>query len=209
MTPRGRPRDPEIDEKVTKATLELLKGNGYGGLRMDEIARVSGVAKTTIYRRWPSLASLAVDSVATNIDERTFTPTADPIADLKKICERLVASIDVGSASWLGVALDLQQQQDEVLREHYRKRIIEPPRLMLLDALTRVQEAGCLSSAATPERWTDFLIGAAIYRVVMLHDSVTPHDIAMIIDDIIIKENLPAKKDSPNPAIQPALPHHI
>ena len=53
MNPRGRPRDPMIDDKVTTATLTLLAANGYSGLRVDDVARTSGVAKTTIYRRWP------------------------------------------------------------------------------------------------------------------------------------------------------------
>ena len=69
MSPRGRPRDPMIDDKVTTATLTLLAANGYSGLRVDDVARTSGVAKTTIYRRWPSLASLAVEAVARSIGD--------------------------------------------------------------------------------------------------------------------------------------------
>ena len=39
---------------------ELLASHGYAGLRIDEVAASSGVAKTTIYRRWPGLAHLVV-----------------------------------------------------------------------------------------------------------------------------------------------------
>ncbi len=185
MNPRGRPRDPMIDDKVTTATLTLLAANGYSGLRVDDVARTSGVAKTTIYRRWPSLASLAVEAVARSIGDRTFIPTDDPVSDLRAVCAMLASSINTSSSSWLAVALDLQQHNDQALRTYYRERIIDPPRLMLIEALTRVQQAGRLSPAASPDGWATFLIGAAIYQVVVLHDPMTPTTVSDVLDGII------------------------
>ena len=47
--------DPRViasREKVLAATLELLSQSGLSGLSIDEVAKCSGVAKTTIYRHW-------------------------------------------------------------------------------------------------------------------------------------------------------------
>src|SRR4051812_49977809 len=54
---RGRPRDGALDERILEQVLALLGSRGYGGLTLDELAARSGVAKSTILRRWPSKAA--------------------------------------------------------------------------------------------------------------------------------------------------------
>src|SRR5580698_5048616 len=49
-------------EKVLGVTAELLFERGFGGVSVDEISRHSGVAKTTIYRHWPTRADLLRDA---------------------------------------------------------------------------------------------------------------------------------------------------
>ena len=44
-------------------TYRLLAEGGIGGVSIDEIARRTGVAKTTIYRHWPSRAALQFHSI--------------------------------------------------------------------------------------------------------------------------------------------------
>ena len=97
----------------------------------------------------------------------------------------LASSINTSSSSRLAVALDLQQHNDQALRTYYRERIIDPHRLMLIEALTRVQQAGRLSPAASPDGWASFLIGAAIYQVVVLHNPMTPATVSDVLDGII------------------------
>src|SRR3954454_5896974 len=60
---RGRPRDGALDERILEQVLALLGSRGYGGLTLDELAARSGVAKTTILRRWPSKAAVAAAGV--------------------------------------------------------------------------------------------------------------------------------------------------
>src|SRR6516162_10898962 len=49
-------------EAVLTVTLRLMFEEGIGGVSVDEVARRSGVAKTTIYRHWPSRSALLVDA---------------------------------------------------------------------------------------------------------------------------------------------------
>src|SRR5690349_702264 len=60
---------PEPDERVRKsrkavlaATFQLLGEQGLGGVSVDEVSRRSGVAKTTIYRHWPSRSALLIEA---------------------------------------------------------------------------------------------------------------------------------------------------
>jgi AcrR family transcriptional regulator len=59
----GRPR-AGIDAVVFAATLRTVHELGYAGATMDRIAAAAGVAKTTIYRRWPSKGALVTDCLA-------------------------------------------------------------------------------------------------------------------------------------------------
>jgi len=47
---------------VLRATAELLFERGFAGASVDEITRRSGVAKTTIYRHWPTRGDLLRDA---------------------------------------------------------------------------------------------------------------------------------------------------
>src|SRR4051794_41277567 len=60
---RGRPRDGALDERILEQVVALLGSRGYSGLTLDELAARSGVAKTTILRRWPSKAAVAAAGV--------------------------------------------------------------------------------------------------------------------------------------------------
>jgi len=56
--PRGRPRRAGADEEILGVALEMLREKGYRALNVDEVAERAGVAKTTVYRRWPTKAAL-------------------------------------------------------------------------------------------------------------------------------------------------------
>jgi AcrR family transcriptional regulator len=55
--PPGRPRTG-VDAEVFAATLRTVHELGYAHATVDRIAAAAGVAKTTIYRRWPSKGAL-------------------------------------------------------------------------------------------------------------------------------------------------------
>jgi AcrR family transcriptional regulator len=48
-------------DKVLRETYRILSEQGFSGACIDAIAKGSGVAKTTIYRHWPSRADLLLD----------------------------------------------------------------------------------------------------------------------------------------------------
>jgi AcrR family transcriptional regulator len=51
-------RSERVVAEVLSATLAELGRVGYAGLRIEEVAARAGVAKTTIYRRWPTKPAL-------------------------------------------------------------------------------------------------------------------------------------------------------
>ena len=59
----GRPRDPEVDEAILAAALDLLAHVGYARLTMDQVAAQAGVGKASIYLRWPNKVALVADAI--------------------------------------------------------------------------------------------------------------------------------------------------
>jgi hypothetical protein len=55
---RGRPRREGADEEILAVARTMLSEGGYGELTVDTVAERAGVAKTTVYRRWPSKGAL-------------------------------------------------------------------------------------------------------------------------------------------------------
>jgi AcrR family transcriptional regulator len=61
---RGRPRRAGADEEILTVTRELLRERGYRDFTVDAISDRTGIAKTTIYRRFPSKGELVAAAIA-------------------------------------------------------------------------------------------------------------------------------------------------
>ena len=96
MTPqkrgRGRPRREGADEAILQAARELLEETGYAAFNVDVIAERTGIAKTTIYRRWPTKGAL----VAAAIDNPSSTSADAILRETEHLLARLAgADLDV------------------------------------------------------------------------------------------------------------------
>lgn len=64
-----------MDEAILRATVDLLAGQGYSRLTMDRVARKAAVAKTSLYRRWPTKEALVIDAIGyARLAERPAVP---------------------------------------------------------------------------------------------------------------------------------------
>lgn len=61
---RGRPRRAGADEEILTVARELLRERGYREFTVDAISDKTGIAKTTIYRRFPSKGDLVAAAIA-------------------------------------------------------------------------------------------------------------------------------------------------
>ncbi len=74
------PRVLRTRQSVIAATQDALVEEGYAAITIDGIAWRSGVARTTIYRHWGSLADLVIEAV-TLIDEQWSAPDTGSVRD--------------------------------------------------------------------------------------------------------------------------------
>jgi len=95
---RGRPRREGADEEILDVARTMLSEGGYRELTIDAVAERAGVAKTTVYRRWPSKAAL----IAALIPPPDAYATADDV--LRDVQALLAPLADAsGDAEILGV----------------------------------------------------------------------------------------------------------
>src|ERR1700722_6252959 len=63
---RGRPADPDLENRVYGATLALYREVGWGGFSLDVVARRARVGKAALYTRWGSKETL-IAAALTNL----------------------------------------------------------------------------------------------------------------------------------------------
>ena len=76
----GRPRDPQVDEAIFAATLELLAEQGYAQLTIERIATRAGIGKASLYRRWPDKVSVVLEAVSRH-PQRPSAPDTGSLRD--------------------------------------------------------------------------------------------------------------------------------
>ncbi|NUT97563.1 MAG: TetR family transcriptional regulator [Saccharothrix sp.] len=169
--PPGRPR-AGIDAEVFTATLNTVHALGYAGATMDRIAAAAGVAKTTLYRRWPSKGALITDCL---VDTLGPVPLggADRTEDMATAIRWIAAKIGepgVGAA-FAGVFVDAVS--DPPLREVLSTRLQDPYRLALQEAFGEPEHRVLF--------FIDVVVGTLLHRMGMTGAPMVEADIAALI----------------------------
>lgn len=172
--PRGRPRDTQVDERVLRIAAALLLERGYTGLSIDEVAEQAGVAKTTLYRRWPTKDHLAVAVVARLQADHEITETGDIRADLVDNLEEIAAALNrmraaggregpsAGTAGELVAAAARHEDIGKLARRQYAER-----NALGIALIERARVRGELRADLDAEVLFDQLAGALYYRVLI------------------------------------------
>jgi AcrR family transcriptional regulator len=79
----GRPREEATEQAITAAARQVLADKGVARMSMEHVAAKAGVAKSTLYRRWPSKVELAVHAVAATFDEIEIDDHGSLAADMR------------------------------------------------------------------------------------------------------------------------------
>ena len=111
-------RRADTDARVSAAVLEQLSSRGYQGLTIEGVARQSGVAKTTIYRRWQSKAEMVFDLVIHRGGTEGITDSGSLSGDIETLAGRVVELIAVepGRSALPGLLADMAGDPDLTAR---------------------------------------------------------------------------------------------
>ncbi|ELB93566.1 TetR/AcrR family transcriptional regulator [Rhodococcus sp. 4CII] len=158
-------RRARTERTVLDATRELLAENGFGNLTVEGVAARSGVAKTTIYRRYRSKNDLALAVLLDMVDEVSTQPyRADTWSELVILVDRTVELMCTSLMGLVMKGLVSEVAADPELARVYRDQVVSH-RLADVSALVeRGISRGELRADLDSEMVTALLLGPIYYR---------------------------------------------
>ncbi len=160
--PRPRPggRSARVVRDVLEATLEELAAHGYSPLTVEAVAARAGVAKTTIYRRWPTKAELVAAAVLERKDDQREVPDEGSLrADLFVLLEQRARRLSTRRGRAIARALLGGIDEPEVAAFVAEVRARRPfvPKVVLARAIARLEVPKSIDGALFVE-----LLGAPL-----------------------------------------------
>ena len=164
--------------------LALLIERGYGEVTIEAVAAESGVAKSTIYRHWPSRLELINDAF------HELKPTL-PVPTEGDVRERLVAVLEnlaqnVAASRWSAClpALIDAAERDPAARE-LNSRLARTGRQSLSGLLAEGVSTGELPADLDTELMAEALAGPIILRRLMSADPLEPSQVRHLVDQVL------------------------
>jgi AcrR family transcriptional regulator len=158
--PGGRPQDPEADRRIVAAAQKLLATEGFGRMSIEAVAAESGVAKTTIYRRYSDKTELAVAAIAELVPVAVPEPAHDAYRDLLAHLDFIRRTFDT---AFLGALLG-EERRNPGLLQTFRERIVEARVAIFREIVEAGIERGELRPDLDVDAAADLVIGSFFFR---------------------------------------------
>lgn len=170
MTRNPHRRVERSRQAILAATLELLAADGdVGSLTVEAVAARSGVAKTTIYRRWRDKWQLALDAIMIDTLPRFDEPV--DVGDTRKELLTFVNSVvTMLAATPYGPAMQGLMSQiatDPELGRIYREQVVQPRVAQLAPVIRRGIARGDLRADTDVRLVHELLVGPIFYRLLL------------------------------------------
>jgi AcrR family transcriptional regulator len=156
-------RGQATTETLQRVVRELLEEAGYRALTIEGVAARSGVAKTSVYRRWPSKAEMVFDLILHSSAELPAMDDRGSLTgDIQALSARIVALVasPLGSRIFPGLICDAAS--DDALMQRFRATFVTDGRNQIAQVLERSVRRGELADATTAADLQAVLIGAAL-----------------------------------------------
>jgi len=181
----GRPRDPRIEQRVFKATLELLEQVGYLSLTLEKVAHRANVSRPSLYRRWSTKAALVIDALAHVARTNPAPDTGSLDNDLFAVQTEMQALYNSSLARKVvpGLLGDLASQSE--LAQLFKNVYIVPRRASVKQALERARERGEVGQWWDPEFICDLLAGPMLLEAFFLDRPITNDYVRTTVDAVV------------------------
>lgn len=154
---RSRPR-AATDRKIEQAVLSIMESQGPGAVTMERVSEVSGVARTTLYRRYRNRFDL-LQGVAERVTPALQSEPELSLDGLTRVLEQVErVFVTAGVRELVGQMLGAEEE----FLGLWRERFLAPRTEVLQDFLARGVEAGVLVPGADDGVVVDLVFGAAL-----------------------------------------------
>ena len=177
---RGEP----VIQRVLEATIEELAEKGYRALRFEEVASRANVARTAVYRRWPTKPELVRAALESMPGAEVEHPNAGSLReDLVAVGMRAVkfSRTAHGNALMRLFAVDVEEAELHALLNTFRAHRDVVAKAILDDAVTR----GEISDAADARLAAELLPAAIFHRAAVRKQRLTRRFIEQLVDFLL------------------------
>lgn len=185
MTRAGRPRSEEAEQAIIDATIDLLADTGYLGLSIEAIAAHAGVAKTTVYRRWPGKDELVLDALSRLKGPLATPPGRDVREDLIYLLEHLRAQWISGVHGRLMHRVSVDGWDRPELYHRFRERLIAPRTRIMLDVLQRGVDEGVIRPGADLRALHELLVSPTLAAAFTHQQLPSRERLAFYVDTVL------------------------
>lgn len=161
--PRGRPRDPDVDEAIVNAALDVLADDGLSGFSVEAVALRAGVGKATIYRRFDGREDLLAAAFERLRDDM---PTPSPVGSAYERLLGLLESIrradrNARSGRIMLQVFALAATRPEFVSMFY-DRVMSARRAVIVGLLREGVDEGWVDPACDREAAYTLLVGPVV-----------------------------------------------
>jgi AcrR family transcriptional regulator len=159
---RGRPRRAETDDRLLRAAADLLREKGPTGVTIEAVAARSGVARTTIYRRFDDRRQL-IEAAIDPVVNRPLPPLDLALeAKVRWVLEQVAELFEAGLGRGAVAAIISNSDPDftGALREALERRL-RPLRAQIAADI----DAGQVAPQIEPDAVIGLLLGAYLGEV--------------------------------------------
>jgi len=182
--PSGRSRDAVITSTVLDATLSLGESIGFERVTMEKVAEVTGVAKTTLYRRWPNAWAILMDAFLA--ETREMAPLAQKGTVRESFSEDMKLLVEAYSSGRGQMLLRIlaRAHVDTALMDAVKKRWLEPLQVRGRSIVAWGIASGELQEGPDPDLVLDILYGPVYHRLFFGAEAVTASYIDKLISTV-------------------------
>jgi AcrR family transcriptional regulator len=188
----GRPRGPATDAAILRAVIELLAEGGLHGTTVDAVAARAGVARATVYLRWPTRDALLAAAARQALGEPLYPLTGNLATDLGTGAERARTAL----AQPLFVAIFPELARGLLARwpaAHNHAIAPNPP--PLAEELQATAVADGYRTDVDPTLPFDLIVGATLNHLLATGTTPSKADTARMVE--VVVQGLRRRPDGP------------
>lgn len=180
----GRPRSAEADRAIIDAIVDLLVERGYREVTIEAVAARAGVAKTTIYRRWPSKAGMVVEAI-TACKKDCLQEGGAEDDGVAGTLVGMLSHLSCSRVARILTGLAVEMAHNTELAIAVREGLVRPNQEVVYGVLRRGVEAGEVRPDVDLEVVADLLVGPSFFRLLVSGGEVSPMLAAKTVDLVL------------------------
>ena len=163
----------------------LLQKKSVRDLTMEEVAKRAGVGKPTLYKWWPTKATLVLAMLCERMAPNLEKPSDRTAEESLRFRVRSVIDAFNGPFGKIVAGLIAESQSEPGILQQFFDRWVSPRRTATIAELQRGKNSGELRPEAEPELLNDAIFGAIYYRLLLRSDLLTKRFGDELVEQVI------------------------